>query len=156
MKKNPKFYIWGRATHVGQCYEGLCATTIASFIEQLMKEKGAVPVELCDLKPEYNVQTPSDAYVSFEYEQNGESASENGCQEEAYENMLEETAEQACKKMLDMLNTRREEYCRLCNIKYVPYSYDVKIIKKDDSMTLGEVREWFRLSAIKDPAIIVF
>lgn len=130
MKKNPKFYIWGRATHVGQCYEGLCATTIASFIEQLMKEKGAVPVELCDLKPEYNVQTPSDAYVSFEYEQNGESASENGCQEEAYENMLEETAAQACKKMLDMLNTRREEYCRLCNIKYVPYSYDVKIIKR--------------------------
>lgn len=65
MKKNPKFYIWGRATHVGQCYEGLCATTIASFIEQLMKEKGAVPVELCDLKPEYNVQTPSDAYVSL-------------------------------------------------------------------------------------------
>lgn len=156
MKKNPKFYIWGRATHVGQCYEGLCATTIASFIEQLMKEKGAVPVELCDLKPEYNVQTPSDAYASFEYEQNGESASENGCQEEAYENMLEETAAQACKKMLDMLNTRREEYCRLCNIKYVPYSYDVKIIKKDGGMTLGEVREWFRLSAIKDPAIIVF
>ena len=70
--------------------------------------------------------------------------------------MLEETAAQACKKMLDMLNTRREEYCRLCNIKYVPYSYDVKIIKKDDGMTLGEVREWFRLSAIKDPAIIVF
>lgn len=156
MKKNPKFYIWGRATHVGQCYEGLCAVTIAAFIEQLMSKKGAVPVELCDLKPEYNVQTPSDAYVAFEYEESGESASENDSNGEAYEKLLEETAAQACKRMMDMLNSRREEYCRLCNIKYVPYSYDVKIIKKDDGMTLEEVREWFRLSEIKNPAIVVF
>ncbi|MGN0406648.1 MAG: hypothetical protein ACI4EJ_00185 [Bacteroides sp.] len=157
MKRYPVFYVWGRATHVGQCYEGFCATTIAALISQIMETKNATTLELNDLKPEYNVQTPSDAYASFEVQDTPE-----------FMKSMTDVAGKAAESMLELLNERRKKYCEICHMKFVPYEYDTKIFTLDDlykltgkenadgRASLEEVMELFKMSGIKTPAIVIF
>ena len=157
MKRYPVFYVWGRAAHVGQCYEGFCATTIAALISQIMETKNATTLEFNDLKPEYNVQTPSDAYACFETEDAPD-----------FTESMADVAKKAVKSMLELLNERRKKYCEICHMKFVPYEYDTKILTLDDlykltgkedtgkNISLEEVRELFKMSAITTPAIVIF
>ena len=76
----PCFYIRGRETHVGQCYEGFCAsTTAANLVAELnlnsaysdgYKGEYSLPptvLKMKDLKSWYNVQTAQEAFVYFNY-----------------------------------------------------------------------------------------
>ncbi len=76
----PCFYIQGKETHVGQCFEGLDASyTAARLVEKIhlnmdfsdivLGEASMPPsvLKMKDLKPWYNVQTAKDALVYFNY-----------------------------------------------------------------------------------------
>lgn len=76
----PCFYIRGRETHVGQCYEGFCAsTTAANLVAELNLNSAysdgydgeySLPptvLKMKDLKSWYNVQTAQEAFVYFNY-----------------------------------------------------------------------------------------
>ena len=76
----PCFYIRGRETHVGQCYEGFCASTAAAnLVAELnlnsaysdgYKGEYSLPptvLKMKDLKSWYNVQTAQEAFVYFNY-----------------------------------------------------------------------------------------
>lgn len=76
----PCFYIQGKETHVGQCFEGMDAAYIASELVQRIHlsreftdaydgEYSYPPsvLKMKDLKPWYNVQTTKEAFVYFNY-----------------------------------------------------------------------------------------
>ena len=76
----PCFYILGRETHVGQCFEGLDASLIATKLMEkieyssdfadLAKGEMACPpiaLKMKDLKDWYNVQTSKEAFLYFNY-----------------------------------------------------------------------------------------
>ncbi|MGN0427126.1 MAG: M20/M25/M40 family metallo-hydrolase [Agathobacter sp.] len=76
----PCFYIQGKETHVGQCYEGMDASFLAAelvrkihlshdFTDAYDGENSYPPsvLKMKDLKPWYNVQTTKEAFVYFNY-----------------------------------------------------------------------------------------
>jgi arginine utilization protein RocB len=76
----PCFYIQGKETHVGQCYEGLDASLLAAelvreihlntaYCDTWLNEMTCPPsvLKLKDLKPWYNVQTAREALVYFNF-----------------------------------------------------------------------------------------
>lgn len=76
----PCFYIQGKETHVGQCYEGFDASMAAAnlvqkinlsqeFTDEYAGEVTYPPsvLKMKDLKPWYNVQTSAEALVYFNY-----------------------------------------------------------------------------------------
>lgn len=76
----PCFYILGRETHAGQPFEGFDASLAAAelvrrislnsgFCDEYRGEFTLPPtaLKIRDLKPSYNVQTPVDAFVYFNY-----------------------------------------------------------------------------------------
>lgn len=76
----PCFYIQGKETHVGQCFNGFDASMIAAsllrkihlnheFIDHYEGELTYPPsvLKIKDLKPWYNVQTASEAFIYFNY-----------------------------------------------------------------------------------------
>ncbi|MCR5099866.1 MAG: M20/M25/M40 family metallo-hydrolase [Butyrivibrio sp.] len=76
----PCFYIQGKETHVGQCYEGVDASYLASelvhnihlnheYTDEYDGENCYPPsvLKMKDLKPWYNVQTAKEAFVYFNY-----------------------------------------------------------------------------------------
>lgn len=76
----PCFYVQGKETHVGQCFEGLDASMIAAglvgrihlnheFSDGYQGEYSYPPsvLKMKDLKPWYNVQTATEAFVYFNY-----------------------------------------------------------------------------------------
>ncbi|WP_455719442.1 M20/M25/M40 family metallo-hydrolase [Agathobacter sp.] len=76
----PCFYIQGKETHVGQCFEGLDASMMAAellrnihlnheFSDSYNGEYSYPPsvLKIKDLKPWYNVQTAKDALIYFNY-----------------------------------------------------------------------------------------
>lgn len=76
----PCFYIQGKETHVGQCFDGFDASMIATgllqkinlsrdFTDNYQGEITYPPsvLKVKDLKPWYNVQTASEAFLYFNY-----------------------------------------------------------------------------------------
>ncbi len=76
----PCFYIQGKETHVGQCFEGFDASAVAAGIVNRIhmnhkfcdgfKEEYTLPpsvLKMKDLKAWYNVQTAKEAFVYFNY-----------------------------------------------------------------------------------------
>ena len=76
----PCFYIQGKETHVGQCFEGVDASYLAAelvhkihlshaFTDAYDGEHSYPPsvLKMKDLKPWYNVQTTKEAFVYFNY-----------------------------------------------------------------------------------------
>lgn len=76
----PCFYIQGKETHVGQCFEGMDASyTAARLVNRIhlnmefsdvYEGEASLPpsvLKIKDLKPWYNVQTAKDALVYFNY-----------------------------------------------------------------------------------------
>lgn len=76
----PCFYIRGRETHVGQCYEGFCASTVAAnllhelnlnsrYSDGYQGEYSLPPtvLKMKDLKTWYNVQTAQEAFIYFNW-----------------------------------------------------------------------------------------
>lgn len=164
----PKFYIRGLAAHVGQCFEGFDATTVACLLTQsvaggaLWKTEPECPapriLELRDLKPEYNVQTATDAFVRLRL-----STSLTGAQVAKW---MKLAALESLEGMKLLLNERYREYCALCGMNYRPIRIPVSVLTPEslrekaeppaEADSLSLIREWVRLTGITTPVAVAF
>lgn len=130
----PCFYVVGKETHVGQCFEGLNPDVLAG---ELIKEID-LNVELCDeydgeytlppsvlkfkdLKRLYNVQTPFSAFTYFNYAVHNESP------EETIEK-LKKAAVRAFNRIVRRNDDRYRDYCEKVSQKYTPIDFQPKIL----------------------------
>ncbi|WP_434735199.1 M20/M25/M40 family metallo-hydrolase [Clostridium sp.] len=130
----PCFYIFGKETHVGQCFEGLNPDVLAG---QLINEID-LNVELCDeysgeytlppsvlkfkdLKKLYNVQTPSSAFVYFNYAVHNESPEKTMAK-------LKKSAVEVFDKIVSRNDKSYRAYCEKVNQKYTPIDFQPSIL----------------------------
>lgn len=125
----PCFYIYGKETHVGQCFEGFDAARVASELVSVMSLNPdscdgyhgeytlpPAPLYMKDLKDFYNVQTAQSAYVYFNYFVHNKST-------DVILDELKGYAASALNHVQSEINERYREFCELSNIAYQPYIY---------------------------------
>lgn len=116
------FYIWGMVTHVGQCFNGINAAMLAAQLAFYFCEKEefhAKVVELFDLKTEYNVQTPADAFLKL----NILSPSK-----ETVTTLVPEMIAQAVDSTIFQISERYFQYCEQTGFSFSPISYPIRKI----------------------------
>ena len=134
----PCFYVQGKETHVGQCFEGFDATKVAStivnkinlntdFCDGYEGEYTLPPtvLKMKDLKKEYNVQTAFDAFVYFNYFVHKENM-------ESIIQKLRCIAEEAFNEVLEDINIQYKKYCELVKDNYHSIKYKVKVITYEE------------------------
>ncbi|MGN0145132.1 MAG: M20/M25/M40 family metallo-hydrolase [Clostridium sp.] len=130
----PCFYIQGKETHVGQCFEGFDATRVAAalvrkinlntdFCDGYEGEYTLPPsvLKMKDLKEQYNVQTAFDSFVYFNYfVHNADIDSIIG--------KLKKAAEEACTEVIENINSEYKKFCALSGDSYHEYNYDFEVL----------------------------
>lgn len=134
----PCFYIQGKETHVGQCFEGFDASMVASelvriinlnpkFCEGYNNEYTLPPsvLKMKDLKESYNVQTSYSSFVYFNYFVHNDLI-----------NNIIDKLKGAARKALDNvmldINNKYKEYCKLVGIEYNKINYKTKVLKYEE------------------------
>lgn len=130
----PCFYIVGKETHVGQCFEGLNPNLIASEIiknidlntdlcDEYKGEYSLPPTVLKyrDLKINYNVQTPFASFIYFNYFIHNASISE-------ITDTLKNISEQSFNNVIHHINKSYKKFCDLTNQKYKAIDYKAEVI----------------------------
>ena len=124
----PCFYIQGKETHVGQCFEGFDASAVAAglvrkinlnrqFCDGYQGEYSLPPavLKMKDLKPWYNVQTAKEALVYFNYfVHNAEITEILG--------KLKAAAAETVEEIQQLTEERYRAYCQLSGQDYQPLS----------------------------------
>ncbi len=134
----PCFYIYGKETHVGQCFEGFDASRVAAELVRLISlnpescdgyhDEYTLPpsvLQMRDLKDFYNVQTAQSAYVYFNYFVHNKSM-------DVIIKELKTYARQAMENVLNEHNLKYKEFCRLSHIDYKPYLYPLQVLTYDE------------------------
>ena len=129
----PCFYIQGKETHVGQCFEGMDASMIAAelvsrinlnfdFSDGYEGEYSYPPsvLKMKDLKPWYNVQTAAEAFVYFNY------FVHNSSMQEITEK-LKQAAQDAFDAVLFNLNEQSKLFCQMNKQDYKCYEYETLV-----------------------------
>lgn len=123
----PCFYIQGKETHVGQCFEGVDASFLAALLIEKINENPefcdgyegeyTLPpsvLKMKDQKDWYNVQTAKSAFLYFNYFIHHASIEEIMKKLQSASHEVLETFEQK-------VDDRYKAYCELSNIVYHPY-----------------------------------
>ena len=140
----PCFYIQGKETHVGQCFEGFDASMIASELIREMNlnpdycneydEEYTLPpsvLKMKDLKKHYNVQTSYSSFVYFNYFIHNETIDETM-------EKLKGAAKIACKNVLLTINSRYKKYCSITSMNYSKIHYDIEILDYKSLVALAK------------------
>ncbi len=152
----PCFYIRGKETHVGQCFEGLDASRLAAelvrkihlncdFSDTFEGETSCPPsvLKLKDLKPWYNVQTALEAFVYFNYFVHNSSMEE-------ITNKLKEAAKEASREVLREMEAENKRFCGAggyeasgvrCQCRVMTYEELYRIAGEEDGATEMRMRE---------------
>ncbi|MFA1822780.1 M20/M25/M40 family metallo-hydrolase [Virgibacillus oceani] len=122
----PAFLIRGKETHVGQPFEGLDPNHIASELFRNIQlnpnlsdyhagELTPPPtaLKMRDLKPTYNVQTPIESFLYFNYFVHGNSP-------DKVMDQLRSIAEASFEKVVYEANNAYRKYCKKNNMAYTP------------------------------------
>ena len=130
----PCFYIQGKETHVGQCFEGFDPSLVAAkLVEQIAYNPAfsdnyegeySVPptvLKMQDLKKWYNVQTADSAFVYFNYFVH--QAPINTIMEQ-----LKKAGEKAFTDSIQLINGRYKDYSILNQTKISDIHYPVKVM----------------------------
>lgn len=130
----PCFYIQGKETHVGQCFEGFDASMAAAELIKLInlnpefcegyKGEYTLPpsvLKMKDLKPQYNVQTSFSSFVYFNYFVHNASVTE-------VMQKLEDAAHTALENTLTLINRRYKAFCELTKLQYTPITYAMQVL----------------------------
>src|SRR5690625_581641 len=130
----PSFLIRGKETHVGQPFEGLESNHIASELYRNIQlnpdlsdfhagELTPPPtaLKMKDLKPTYNVQTPIETFLYFNYFVHGNSP--NKVMEH-----LKSIAESSFEKVIHETNDSYREYCEKDNIEFAALPWKENVI----------------------------
>lgn len=134
----PCFYIYGKETHVGQCFEGFDASRVAAELVRLISlnpescdgyhDEYTLPpsvLQMRDLKDFYNVQTAQSAFVYFNYFVHNKSM-------DVIIEELKAYAKQAMENVLEEHNFKYKGFCQLSHIEYKPYSYPLQFLTYDE------------------------
>ncbi|HOO28260.1 MAG TPA: M20/M25/M40 family metallo-hydrolase [Lachnospiraceae bacterium] len=129
----PCFYIQGKETHVGQCFEGVDASMLASILIRNINENPAYSdgyegeytlppsvLKVRDGKKWYNVQTAKDAFLYFNY------FIHNASMEEILEQLVR-AGKAAFEELEKTVDQRYREYCELAGIQYSPWKMEKKV-----------------------------
>lgn len=141
----PCFYIQGKETHVGQCFEGFDASLAASelvniidlnpdFCEGYKGEYTLPPsvLKMKDLKEQYNVQTSFSNFVYFNYFIHNASVKE-------IMQKLRDAAKQALDNTNKKIDERYRKFCELSNIEYSEIKYEVQVLGYDELLDKAQV-----------------
>ncbi|WP_407308494.1 M20/M25/M40 family metallo-hydrolase [Desulfosporosinus sp. SB140] len=134
----PSFFITGKETHVGSCFEGFDPNFLAAeltreinynplLIDKAYGETPAPPVSLkqTDLKPSYTVQTALSAFVYYNF------LIHSWSPKEVLER-LKHHAEIAFKRALDTFTERYQAYCRLSGETSHPVPWKVRVFTYEE------------------------
>lgn len=134
----PCFYVTGKETHVGQCFEGLNPNIIVSeLIKQIdmntdlcdeYNGEYTLPptsLKMTDMKDFYNVQTPFSSYVYFNY------YIHNASTEKILE-LLKDKAIVSMENSINYINKQYEEYCRNTKESFSTIKWDYKILTYEE------------------------
>lgn len=145
----PCFYIQGKETHVGQCYEGFDASIVAAkladkitlnrtFSDGYEGEYTYPPsvLKLKDLKPWYNVQTAAEAFVYFNY------FVHNASMEEITEKLLQ-AGREVFQDMLDKINREALWFSEKNNQSYCEASYQTTVLTYQELYDMAAKEEAF-------------
>lgn len=142
----PCFYIQGKETHVGQCFEGFDASLVAAelvriislncdFCEEYKGEYTLPPsvLKMKDLKSDYNVQTAIASFVYFNYFVYNLSISE-------IVTKLKDAAKQALDNVQIKINKQYKTYCSISNMKYEEFAYSLKVLDYEELYDLAALK----------------
>lgn len=134
----PCFYIQGKETHVGQCFEGVDATMIASHLISRInenpeycdgyKEEYTLPpsvLKMRDGKQWYNVQTAKNAFLYFNYFIHNAST-------EDIMTGLKNTTEEVLEELEKTLDQRYKKYCKISKIPYTPWKMEKQVYSYEE------------------------
>lgn len=134
----PCFYIQGKETHVGQCFEGFDASTIASelikqvnlnvdFCDEYEGEYTLPPsvLKVKDLKKQYNVQTAFEAFVYFNYFVHNQSI-------ENIIDKLKNICNISLENVLALTNENYKKYCNITGMDYKEINYESQVLEYDE------------------------
>ncbi|TGE32114.1 M20/M25/M40 family metallo-hydrolase [Desulfosporosinus sp. Sb-LF] len=134
----PSFFITGKETHVGSCFEGLDPNFLAAELtreinynpflsDKAYGETPAPPVSLkqTDLKPSYTVQTALSAYVYYNFFIYSWSPKD-------VLDKLKHHAEIAFERALETFIERYKAYCELSGETYQPIPWDVRVFTYEE------------------------
>ncbi len=140
----PCFYIQGKETHVAQCFEGFDSSMAAAELVKLInlnpefcdgyKGEFTLPpsvLKMKDLKPQYNVQTSFTSFVYFNYFIHNASIKEILAK-------LKGTAEKALSNVLNDINEKYKEYCKMTNVDYKKIEYDTQVLEYEEVYKLAK------------------
>lgn len=129
----PCFYVHGKETHVGQCFEGFDASMLAAmlvekinlntdFSDEYMGECALPPtvLKMKDLKPWYNVQTAVEAMAYFNY------FVHNASMTEITEKLLD-AGKSVVDEFMDRLNENFKKFCDMSGQEYTEIDYDARV-----------------------------
>jgi arginine utilization protein RocB len=134
----PTFYIVGKETHVGESFDGLDPNQIASaltsrinlnteFSDTVDGEVTLPPITLKqrDLKTEYSVQIANKAILMLNY------ATHDSTPDQVLEKMTN-TAYECFQEVVDTLNERYKEYCRLVGREFREQPWKARAITYEE------------------------
>lgn len=190
----PMFYIIGRETHVAQCFEGFSPDLTAvelvrlidrnpDFCDGYQGEYTLPPtvLKMQDLKPSYNVQTPHNACVYFNYFVHNRQVTESM-------ELFKSAARTALDNVMQQADARYKTYCTLSGNQYSSLLEQTQVLDyrelcdraravyqgdldafidrtADDSIAAGDdmritslriVQALCELCGIKTPTVVVF
>lgn len=130
----PCFYIVGKPTHAGEAYEGFSASMVASEIVNRMDLRAEfcdeyngeytnppVVLKIKDLKPSYNVQTTTSAFVYFNYFIHNMEMDDIFAQ-------LRQVAKESLDFVDKYTDEQSKEYCKRAGIQYHKREHDLKVM----------------------------
>lgn len=140
----PCFYIQGKETHVGQCFEGMDASMVAAKLLDIINMKREFSdcyegeytyppsvLKIKDLKPWYNVQTASEAFIYFNY------FVHNGSIEEITAK-LKNAAVMAFDAVVNRINEESEWFCGVSDQEYKPYTFEKLVFTYEELYELAK------------------
>lgn len=152
----PCFYIQGKETHVGQCFEGFDASMAAAklvekinlnceFSDGFEKEFSYPPsvLKMKDLKPWYNVQTASQAFVYFNYFVHNASMEEITAK-------LKKAAEEVMIETLNKVNQMSHKFSELGGQEHKNYSYPLQILTYDELLKKAKEKKEFSETILEE------
>lgn len=190
----PSFFIKGKETHVGQPFEGVDACRIGAELVRRINlnvdlcdgYKGEYPapptaLQMRDLKPSYNVQTPYKVFVYFNYMVHNQGTAE------ILDKMVS-IAQDAVKAVQEEMNRRYQDYCRKIGTAQSTLKPGIEVLtyrdllekasekyegdmdtfvreKAEQSIARGEdkrvtsekiVEDLLKIAGLQNPAVVVF
>ena len=140
----PCFYIQGRETHVGQCFEGFDAALAAAELARIVglncdfcdgyRDEFTPPpsvLKMKDLKESYNVQTPCASFIYFNYFVHNASIGDITAK-------LKAAAAQALENVERHRNGQYVRYCELTKTGCSPLHFEKRVLLYSELFSLAE------------------